>query len=71
MEQKNVRNIAHKSGWEKTLDKKLAAKERQRFNGRLFCVLHAQGRLEDWAPYRRRTTPQLATPGQEATCATP
>ena len=54
MEEKNVRNIAHKSGWEKTLDKKLAARHRKRFNGRLFCVLHSQGRVEAWTPYRRR-----------------
>ena len=53
MEHKPVRNIAKKSGWETTLDKKLAAKDRKRFFGRLFCVMHAQGKWQEWTPYKR------------------
>ena len=49
-----VKNIENRSGWEKTLDKKLAARVRQRFNARLFCMMHRQGKAAEWTPYRGR-----------------
>ena len=48
-----VKNIEHRSGWEKTLDKKLAATFRKRFNARLFCVMHRQGKAAESTPCRR------------------
>ena len=54
MNQIPVKNIEHRSGWEKTLDKKLAPTVRKRFNARLFCVMHRQGKAAEWTPYRRR-----------------
>ena len=45
-----VKNIEHKSGWEKTLDKKLAVRVRKRYNARLCCVMQRQGKAAEWTP---------------------
>ena len=40
-------------GWQKQMAKKAAPKKRKVVNGRLFCVKHAQGKWQDWTPYKR------------------
>ena len=55
-----VKNIEHRSGWEKTLDKKLAARDRKRFNARLFCIMYRQGKAAEWTPYRGRQQAEQA-----------
>ena len=52
MDHRPVKGIEYYSGWEKTLDKKLAAKERSRGNARIFCYMVRKGRWRDWTPYR-------------------
>lgn len=52
MDHRPVQGIEYYSGWEKTLDKKLAAKERSRGNARIFCHMLQSGRWQDWTPYR-------------------
>jgi len=51
-----VPNIANKSGWEKSLDKKLAPPVRVRRSARLFCVMVNAGKWHDWTPYTRPKT---------------
>ena len=43
-------------GWQKHMAKKAAGKERERHNGRLFCVMLLRGRIAEWTPYRRPKT---------------
>lgn len=61
MDHRPVKGIEFYSGWEKTLDKKLAAKERSRGNARIFCHMFKKGRWRDWAPYRRPLSRAEAT----------
>ncbi len=53
MDHRPVQGIEHYSGWEKTLDRKAAVKERSRGNARIFCYMYKKGRWRDWMPYRR------------------
>ena len=53
MKYKPVRTISHKSSWETTIDWIMAPKDRKRSNARLFCVMHAQGKIDQWTPYHR------------------
>ncbi len=61
MDHRPVKGIEYYSGWEKTLDKKLAVKERSRGNARIFCHMLLSGRIADWTPYRRPRSRAEAT----------
>ncbi len=61
MDHRPVKGIENYSGWEKTLDKKLGAKERSRGNSRIFCYMLRKGRWRDWTPYRRPLSRAEAT----------
>ena len=61
MDHRPVQGIEYYSGWEKTLDKKLAVRERSRGNARIFCFMFKKGRWRDWTPYRRPLSRAEAT----------
>jgi len=51
MEHKPVRGIEYRSGWEKTLDRKLAKTKRQYYFSNRFCDMVKKGTPENWTPY--------------------